>query len=385
MSTSYQYKIIVDFYKNSNGTLKYIDNRIIFDETLEIIVDTVTPQLSKLSCLDVPELENGDFGIIKREGNNIHFFVSNVNREKESQEMNLQINAGIDVLNYKYICDGAKQLDFKSPSFWQIPNLVEAFNYDLSELERLARIKMPYYYIGSVCAVAVAFGSSGSKTHAQIIREKSRTNGVMCTFELVKQTNSEYATSDDYKLVCTLSQEEKRIINLNLDDLSVINTYKIDTSNMLYNVLVFEVVGSSGVVLRVDVDGNIQEPFDANLNENTLYDEKAILPAIVERTIIDPTNGNTNALESARNALLEQYYSSDIECEINVINKKIDLQNLDKLFSFNFKLWRNGVSINTVCTRYEWRGGDIVVVRFGSARTKLTEKIQKISQMQEGF
>ncbi len=381
MSTTTQSKIIVDFYRNNNGSLVYLDNKIIHNNTLNLIVDTVTPQQSNFSCQDVSDLSSGDVGILKSGTITIVFAVSNIERDYHADTMKVSINAGIDMLTYKYFCLGAKQPDFKSPSFWKLSNLVSEFSNDLEELERVARIKVPYFYAGLTSEVSVEFGSEGSKTHAQIIREKSRTNRVEAIFDIVAMRKDNYLTAEDYKIQVNMSNGTSDTVNLNLDDVSVIDSYKVDISSMQYNALVFQYVGGDvGTIIRVDVDGNIQTPLKTDGTLNPDWEDKAIIPAIIERKIVDPTNGNSDAFTSARNALLEQYYSSNIEIIARIDNPKIDLSNLDKLFSMKFILWRNGTAIRTVCTRYEWNGGDTVLIKFGNARGKLTEKIQKIIQ-----
>lgn len=381
MNITIQSKFIVDLYRNENGTLKYITNEIVDSSSINIIVDTVTPQQSKIKCADVPDLQIGDFGILKNEKRNIVFVISNIERQKDIDEVTLSINVGVDMLTYKYFCFGAKQHEYKSPSFWKLNNLVTEFSNDLSELEHVARIKVPYFYAGETSEVSVEFGNEGCKTHAQIIREKSRTNRVEAKFDMVTVRGDSHLTAEDYKIQVKLSNGTSAIVNLNLNDASVIDSYKVDTSSMQYNVLLFQYVGGDvGTIIRVDVDGNIQNPYKSDGSPNSFWEDKAILPAIVERKIVDPKSGDADAFTSAKNALLEQYYSSNIEIIARIDNPKIDLSNLDKLFSMKFILWRNGTAIRTVCTRYEWNGGDTVLIKFGNARGKLTEKIQKLIQ-----
>lgn len=380
MNTTYQFdNVIVDFYRDFNGTLEFISTRTVIENSLHIIVDTVTPQKSKLSVEDVEELSVGDYGILRTRNGNVVFYIRDVNRKRNENDVEISFSSGMELLTHKYICSAASQIGYKSPAFVRIPDLVDVFNGSLTYQEETARIKVPYIFFGYTGEVTVEFGQSGWKEVGQIFREKSRTDNINVSFNIIKKyTTEEYVDSSAYFIRVDVSKDNDEELILDLDDTSVFVDYTVDFSDMSFNVLLYAIASEKLEYLRVDVNGDIQKPLNSNGTVNNLWEKNAIYPQIVETVVVDPTSTNATSIEAARAKLLEQYYSSNVEVIIKIDNNKIDLSNLDALFHKKFILWKNGKSFKTICTRYEVKNDGFVTLKFGNARGRLTEKIQKI-------
>lgn len=379
MNNSIQFNF-VDLYKDDDGKLVYMDTVPVF--SYKMIVDTVSPQKSTIKCPYIPNVNEGDIGVMKNISNRPFKFFKVVNKDFDSTDgMSLTVLFDIDMLELTNICNGVvNDLEFKGNTF-TLASLPYIFNLDIDRLAYKFSLKLPYFYVGWTPATAVYFPQSGIKTHAEILREKTRTHDIVTEFFIEEEgTTEDFKTSDKYRIKVNICQEiDNNVYNLDLRDKNVFLDYDINYSGMEYNCLELGFIQSEGNYYKTKKNGDILA-WDGKGSPPTGWNTDTIKPYRIKTMIVkapDTAQGGASPYETATNELKEQFYNNEISVTAVLENEKINFSELNKLFTKDMTLWIDGNPIETRVTRYEYEGGNTIKLKFGNARTLLTEKLRK--------
>lgn len=374
MSINTQSNSFIRVYNAEARMLKYLCTVDV--ERVEINVDIVSHKTSKITCLFNEKINQNYFGMLFL--NNKVFYFKIVSLENSNDEkLILAVAINIDMLDLETLAPGGGSSTYKE-GYYNLDNLISVFNSDIDLYTRpyafpLAQI--PYIFTGGTKKITCYFGQERHKKHADILRTALITDNVFYNFEMKQMSDAEYIEASGYQLVCHLEERTKQTISLSLFDTNVFIDYQVKFNNMEYNAIILGVVDSEILFGYVNEDGVVKYSDPHALDPNWLSD--AIKPLIVKRKALQLSTQGASGAEAINQDLREQYWNNEITATMNLNTNKIDLSNLDNLFSYFIDLRLDDKKIKTKITGYTYRNGDTIEITFGNARTKLTDKLRK--------
>lgn len=361
----------VDFYQNAVGSLTYLATASV--ESFTLIMDTVSTQSSRILCPLIPELTSGDFGILKNTGGQQILIRILTKDYGDEGMMELTVATGADLDGFSWVDPDS----FEKSDTVRIPDLVRCLNLSYVDLFTGFKQAEVFSYRGETIPMTTWYDKGGIKRHADLLREAMNKLGIRME-----------ARYEEGKIAVNLAKVSSgEMIRMDLEDKHIFNDYTISFSDQEFNVLLvfynaLEPDARTPEVFRIKADGKVTDLIYSYNQEGEIigteaWEENVLLPVKFEVTSTDFVPEDSKArIKVAYQKLREQYLGHEITAEANLDNLKFDLKDLDGLFTKDIALYLQGREIRTRITRVEYSGGSTVKLKFGNARTALTEKLR---------